>query len=81
MNLTVNQMLALQEWSEKRRPAKTMTTIHNEIIEVKTVQTDDEANALLAKGWILMSTGSRHLGQSGYQAKTYFTLGRKEPTP
>jgi len=51
---------------------------HAEIVEVKTVQSDDEANALLSKAWILMSTGARHLGESGYQAKTYFTLGRKE---
>lgn len=55
-----------------------MESKHSEIVEVKTVQSDDEANALLAKGWILMSTGARHLGQSGYQAKTFFTLGRKD---
>lgn len=47
-----------------------------EVQEVKTVQTDDEANKLLKEGWFLLATGCRHLGQSGYQAKTYFTLAK-----
>ncbi|MBA7706762.1 hypothetical protein ES703_115619 [subsurface metagenome] len=50
---------------------------HAEIVEVKTVQSDDEANALLSKDWILLATVSRHVDEAGYQAKTYFTLGRK----
>lgn len=51
---------------------------HEEIIEVRTVQTDLEANNHLNHGWILLSTGAIHADSTGYQAKTYFTLGRKE---
>lgn len=51
---------------------------HKEIVELKTVQDFKEANVLLTKGWILLSTGARHIDGTGYQAKTYFTLGRKE---
>lgn len=50
----------------------------NEIIEVRTVFSDIEANNHLAHGWILLSTGAVHIDSGGYQAKTYFTLGRKE---
>jgi len=49
-----------------------------EIVEVRTVFSDHEANNHLSHGWILLSTGAVHVDSGGYQAKTYFTLGRKE---
>lgn len=49
---------------------------HDEVTEVRTVQTDEEANELLKKGWVLLASGCRHLGQTGLQAKTYFTLAK-----
>jgi len=49
-----------------------------EIVEVRTVLTDSEANNHLSHGWVLLATGAIHLDAAGYQAKTYFTLGRKE---
>lgn len=51
---------------------------HEEILEVRTVLSDKEANNHLSHGWILLSTGALHVDSAGYQAKTYFTLGRKE---
>lgn len=51
---------------------------HNEIVEVRTVFSDLEANNHLSHGWLLLSTGAVHVDSTGYQAKTYFTLGRKE---
>lgn len=55
-----------------------MENKHREIIEVRTVLSDLEANNHLAHGWILLSTGAIHVDNSGYQSKTYFTLGRRE---
>jgi len=49
-----------------------------DIVEVVTVSSDQEANEYLEKGWLLLSTGARHVDSAGYQAKTYFTLGRKD---
>lgn len=51
---------------------------HNEIVEVRTVLTDEEANNYLSHGWLLLATGAIHMDNTGYQSKTYFTLGRKE---
>ena len=51
---------------------------HKEIVEVRTVETDIEANNHLSHGWILLSTGAIHVDNAGYQAKTYFTLGIKK---
>lgn len=48
------------------------------IKEVRTVEEDKDANELIEKGWLLLATGTRHRDQLGYQAKTYFTLGKME---
>ncbi len=55
-----------------------METKYIEIVEVITVFSDQEANNHLSHGWILLATGAVHIDSAGYQAKTYFTLGRKE---
>jgi len=49
-----------------------------DVVEVVTVNTDKEANEYLKKGWLLLSTGARHTDSAGFQAKTYFTLCRKD---
>ena len=51
---------------------------YNDIVEVKTVRTYQEANELLKHGWLLISSGARHEDSTGFQAKIYFTLGRRE---
>lgn len=51
---------------------------HKEIVEVRTVFSDHEANNHLAHGWILLITGPVYLNDGPYRVKTYFTLGRKE---
>lgn len=52
-----------------------MGELHDkEVKEVRTVQTDKEANELLSNGWTLLASGARHLGNTGYNAKTYFIL-------
>jgi len=55
-----------------------MENDYNDVVEVVTVSTDKEANEFLKKGWLLMSTGARHIDSTGFQAKTYYTLVRKE---
>ena len=49
-----------------------------DVVEVITVTTFQEANEWLRKGWLLLSTGARHVDSTGFQAKTYFTLCRKD---
>lgn len=45
------------------------------IEEVRTVDNQEEANELLVSGWLLLSSGTRHIDDAGYQAKVYFILG------
>ena len=49
-----------------------------DVVEVVTVSSYQEANEYLKKGWLLLSTGARHVDSTGFQAKTYFTLCRKD---
>ena len=49
-----------------------------EVVEVVTVDSFQKANEYLKKGWFLLSTGARHVDSTGFQAKTYFTLCRKD---
>ena len=49
-----------------------------DVVEVITVSTFQEANEFLRIGWLLLSTGARHVDSTGFQAKTYFTLCRKD---
>jgi len=51
---------------------------YKDIIEVRTVRTDTEANELLKQGWLLISSGARHEDSTGFQSKTYFTLARRD---
>ena len=51
---------------------------YEDVVEVITVETHREANEYLKKGWLLLSTGARHVDSTGFQAKTYFTLCKKE---
>lgn len=54
-----------------------MRELHEkETKEVRTVPTDQEANELLKNGWVLLASGCRHIGQTGFNAKTYFILAR-----
>ena len=47
-----------------------------DIKEVRTVRSDDEANKLLAEGWVLLHSGASHIDGLGYNAKTHFIMGR-----
>jgi hypothetical protein len=55
-----------------------MENDYMDVVEVITVTTFQEANEWLRKGWLLLSTGARHVDSTGFQAKTYFTLCRKD---
>jgi hypothetical protein len=48
------------------------------ISQVKTCYSEDEANDLLSKGWILLHGGICHRDGAGYQAKPVFILGLKK---
>jgi hypothetical protein len=49
-----------------------------DVVQVVTVSSFQEANEYLKQGWLLLSTGARHVDSTGFQAKTYFTLCRKD---
>lgn len=55
-----------------------MENDYKDVVEVVTVSTHKEANVYLKKGWLLMSTGVRHIDRTSFQAKTYFTLAKKD---
>jgi len=59
--------------------SKTVVTIENgeNISAVKTVWSEDEANDLLSKGWMLLHGGIAHRDGGGFQAKPVFVLGKK----
>jgi hypothetical protein len=59
--------------------SKTKVTIETDrnVEEVKIVWSDLEANELLKKGWMLMSSGVAHRDEAGYQAKPMFILAKK----
>ena len=58
---------------------KTKITIETErdIKEVKILWTEEEANELIRRGWLLMTSGIAHKDQAGYQAKPMFILARQ----
>lgn len=58
-----------------------MDTKEKDIVEVRTVRSDREANDHLSHGWILLSAGSSHIDSAGYQAKVHFILGRIKEVP
>ena len=54
------------------------TQIENsDIGEVKLVRSTEEANELLADGWVLMNAGVSHTDSTGYQAKVHYILAKK----
>lgn len=53
-------------------------TDNKQIVEVKTVRTDEEANALFSAGWVLLHGGASHVDTMGYNAKPHFIMGREE---
>ena len=55
-----------------------MCTEERDIVEVKTVRTDREANNYLSHGWVLLSAGTSHTDVAGYQAKIHFILGKRK---
>ena len=58
---------------------KSVFTVQTENLnfkEVRLVRTDEEANLLLADGWVFMTAGACHIDNAGYVAKPYFILAR-----
>ncbi len=56
---------------------KITTQIENvDILEVRMVRTDEEANKLLSENWILLNAGVSHTDSAGFQAKGHYMLGR-----
>lgn len=49
---------------------------NEEVKEVKLVRTDDEANKLLNKGWVLLDVATSHIDNMGYNAKPHYILAR-----
>ncbi len=54
----------------------TVETDESTVSAIKTVWSDEEANALLAEGWILLHGGVAHRDSGGFQAKPVFVLGK-----
>jgi len=50
--------------------------IQRDIKQVKTVNTDEEANDLLKAGWIILHGGLAHVDDMGYNAKVHFIMAR-----
>ena len=48
-----------------------------DIEEVRVVDDPDEVNQLLVSGWVLLSSGARHIDSAGFNAKVYFIVGRR----
>jgi len=66
---------------EKRVNMETQIRIetgNDQIEEIKTVHSDEEANRLLQKGWIYLWSGAVHIDTMGYNVKPIFTLGLKK---
>ena len=60
------------------RKTKITTVIEKiDMGKVKVTRDVDEANKLLAEGWILMNAGTSHLDSAGYQAKVHFILAKQ----
>ena len=55
----------------------TITDDAEDITAVKSTWDEDEANALLANGWMLLHGGVAHKDAAGFQAKAIFILGKK----
>lgn len=49
-----------------------------EFAEVKICRSEEEANKLLASGWIMLNAGVSHTDGVGYQAKIHFIVGKKK---
>ena len=48
------------------------------IVEVKTVVSDEDANILFSKGWILLHGGVAHIDTQGFNTKPHFIMARVE---
>ena len=48
------------------------------IVEVKTVTSDEDANMLFSKGWILLHGGVAHVDAQGFNAKPHFIMAKVE---
>lgn len=49
---------------------------NKEVSQVKTVWSDEEANALFEQGWSLLHGGVAHKDNMGYRAKPFYVMGK-----
>lgn len=57
---------------------KVINRVNEDIAKVKVVNTEEEANDLLEKGWTLLHAGAMHMDSHGFNAKPLFVLSKEK---